>query len=108
MSETLVWVSYDLGTVGDYEGLYGWLDDHNAKECGDSVALISFEYEIDVFEELGQDLSDSVTLDKTSRIYALHKDRSNNKIKGRFIVGKRKQAPWTGYGNHGDTQEDQE
>ena len=33
-----IWLSYDLGIGGDYESLYSWLDNHEAKECGDSVA----------------------------------------------------------------------
>lgn len=38
----LIWISYDLGVSGDYENLYAWLDDHGAKECGQSnrVALL--------------------------------------------------------------------
>jgi hypothetical protein len=31
-----VWISYDLGVQADYEGMYAWLDEHQAKECGDS------------------------------------------------------------------------
>jgi len=38
-----VWISYDLGIKGDYQGLYSWLDDHDAIECGNSVAFIQFE-----------------------------------------------------------------
>ena len=46
--ESFVWMSYDLGVSGDYEGLYAWLDDHNAKECGNSVAWVfSFSYDGD-------------------------------------------------------------
>lgn len=37
-----IWISYDLGVKGDYEGLYAWLDDHKAIECGDSVAFINY------------------------------------------------------------------
>lgn len=29
----------NLGVQGDYEGLYAWLGEHRAKECGDSVAV---------------------------------------------------------------------
>ena len=39
-----LWLSYDLGVKGDYEGLYAWLDDHNAEECGNSVAFLHYEY----------------------------------------------------------------
>ncbi len=38
-----IWLSYDLGVKGDYEGLYAWLDDHGAIECGESVAFFNFE-----------------------------------------------------------------
>lgn len=33
-----IWLSFDLGVSGDYEGMYAWLDDKRAKECGSSVA----------------------------------------------------------------------
>jgi hypothetical protein len=36
-------MSYDLGVSGDYEGLYRWLDDHEAQECSSSMAMIRFE-----------------------------------------------------------------
>ena len=32
-----VWISFDLGVKGDYEGMYAWLDSKDAKECGDST-----------------------------------------------------------------------
>lgn len=32
-----IWISYDLGVGGDYEGLYAWLDNNEATECGDSL-----------------------------------------------------------------------
>jgi hypothetical protein len=35
MQRAAVWISFDLGVRGDYEGMYAWLDTHNAKECGD-------------------------------------------------------------------------
>jgi len=44
---TAMWMSYDLGVKGDYEGLYAWLDDHDAKECGNSVAFLRYEYSAD-------------------------------------------------------------
>lgn len=37
--EKSYWLSYDLGVGGNYDKLYGWLDDHNAVPCGDSVAF---------------------------------------------------------------------
>lgn len=38
MPSKRVWISYDLGVQADYDGLYQWLDEHKARECGDSVA----------------------------------------------------------------------
>jgi hypothetical protein len=52
-----LWLSYDLGVKGDYEGLYAWLDDHNAEECGNSVAFLHYEYCTEIFSELKDDLS---------------------------------------------------
>ena len=42
-----IWLSYDLGVSGDYEGIYAWLAKHGAKECGDSLAFLNYEYEHD-------------------------------------------------------------
>ena len=39
-----IWLSYDLGVRGDYEGLYAWLDKHQAKECGDNIAYFVYGY----------------------------------------------------------------
>ena len=42
MATKVYWLSYDLGVGGDYDGLYAWLDDHNAKPCGQSVAFFAY------------------------------------------------------------------
>ena len=91
-----VWISYDLGVRGDYEGLYYWLDDHNAKECGNSVAILEYDYANRFVEDLQNDISKNVRLDTHDRIYIIW--REDGKIKGKFLSGKRKAAPWTGYG----------
>ena len=104
--EKLIWLSYDLGIRGDYQGLYSWLDDHAAKECGDSVASLRFLYEGEDFSEaLKTELKEEVSLDKHSRIYIVW--RENGKLKGRFLFGKRKRAPWTGYGTLLEELEDE-
>ena len=48
MASEAIWLSYDLGIRGDYESLYAWLDQHNAKECGDSLAFFKFDYTHDL------------------------------------------------------------
>jgi len=68
--EATVWLSYDLHSGGDYEGLYAWLDNHKAVECGFSVARFLFSFESEIKEELAADLKKNVQLDpKKDRVY---------------------------------------
>ena len=104
-----VWLSFDLGVKGDYEGLYAWLDSQNARECGESLAGFNFE----VTDErrlptlLKKALSDVVELDKRSRIYVVFYDSRARKVRGQFIFGSRRKPPWTGYGRSpGEAEED--
>ena len=96
-TEKLVWISFDLGVSGDYESMYAWLDEHHAKECGDNLAAINFEPRRDLVAELKSDIKKSVELNKKSRIYIIYKSEKGT-MKGTFVHGTRKQAPWTGYG----------
>jgi len=95
--EKLVWISFDLGVSGDYEGMYAWLDNHSGKECGDSLAAIKYEPKLDMIAEMKSDIKKSVELNKKSRIYIIYRS-DDGKMKGSFLCGARKQAPWTGYG----------
>ncbi|MBI4647056.1 MAG: hypothetical protein HY738_10825 [Bacteroidia bacterium] len=100
MKKNYLWLSYDLGLKGDYQNLYAWLDNHNAKECGDSIAFIEeYSYKNDFFIEIKQDILKNVEIKKTDRIYIITKN-SENFFQGRFINGSRKNnAPWSGFGN---------
>ncbi len=90
-------LSYDLGIDGDYEGLYFWLDEKKARECGDSVAFIKdYEYKGDLIEHLKKEISKSVTIRKKDRIYVFHPKKEGG-FKGSFLFGKRKKSPWAGY-----------
>jgi len=92
------WISYDLGLKGDYNGMYTWLDTYEAKECGDSLAVFKFDCTIDFINEIAKDLKENVELKKTDRVYLIYRDKKDkNLVKGRFIVGRRKPAPWEGY-----------
>ncbi len=104
MKKVTIWISYDLGVRGDYNGIYEWLDDHDAKECGDGIALLKYEYESDFVNEMKKELSDNVELSKRDRIYLIW--MQDDKIKGRFLFGKRKASPWTGYGTKDFEDED--
>lgn len=95
--EKTVWISFDLGVSGDYEEMYAWLDNHQGKECGDSLAVIKYKPQHDLVAELKSDIEESVELNKKSRIYVIYRS-DDGKMKGSFLHGTRKQAPWTGYG----------
>ena len=95
-----IWLSYDLGVNGDYEGLYSWLDSQGAKECGSSVAFLRYTHDGDLLGALKEDIRTAISLNKRSRIYVIY-DR-----KGRYVFGRRKSAPWEGFGDKGDDEED--
>jgi len=102
------WISYDLGLKGDYPGMYKFLDTLEAKECGDSLAFFNkFLGDNGSYTQVIKDeLEKYVTLSSTDRIYLIHLD-DENRIKGHFINGGRKRAPWDGYADGiSDTDED--
>jgi hypothetical protein len=92
-----VWISYDLGLRGDYEGLYSWLAEHGAKECGYSLAFINYEYKKDLLKELKAELVRAISPSKRTRVYTIHLDPTTKKMKGTFLIGGRRVPPWTGY-----------
>jgi hypothetical protein len=93
-----VWLSFDLGVNGDYESMYSWLANQDAKECGDSLAFFNYETHGDLVSELTADLQDAILIQrKKTRIYVMYRS-DDGKVKGTFLFGARKQAPWTGYG----------
>ena len=100
-----VWMSYDLGVKGDYEGLYLWLDSHKALECSGTLSFFSFEMKKDLVTELKKSLKEAVEIDAKSRVYIVSLDQ-NKKMKGRFLFGGRKAAPWAGFAP-AETQEEE-
>lgn len=100
-----IWISYDLGVRGDYEGIYAFFDANDAKECGDSTAFLKFDYESDLLEELKAEIEECVTLDRRSRVYVMF-PAANGKYKGRFIIGRRKRAAWAGFAGEESDEED--
>jgi hypothetical protein len=101
-----IWISFDLGVKGDYEGMYMLLDSLEAKECGDSAAFFNFNYEGDLVSALKGAIDEHVTLDRRSRIYAVFPGE-DGKYKGRFLVGRRKRPAWAGYAAQDYQEEDE-
>jgi hypothetical protein len=100
---TGVWIYFDLGINGDYEGMYSWLDDHDAHACGDRLAFVRYKFGDNLFEELKADILNSVDVAQKNHIYVIFKDEAGN-VTGKFLVGRRMRAPWVGYGS-ADQQE---
>ena len=100
-----VWLSYDVGVQGDYEGLYLWLDKQKAKECGASVACFSYEHTGDLLQSLIKDLKKNIKVTTRSRFYVMYLGK-DKRMKGQFIMGSRKSAPWIGYADFHEGESD--
>ena len=87
------WLSFDLGLKGNYDGLYGWLDNLKAKECGDSVATFTSDKTV---ERLQKELRR--ILGTSARVYLVYTHGKPSRAAGKFILGGRKAAPWSGFG----------
>lgn len=107
----IYWLSYDLGVGGDYKNLYRWLDDHDAKSCGNSVACFIYEYDDsgNPDEMLLEELSNTIDLEPGNKLYIVRskEDKKEIRIVGSFIYGRRSAAPWEGYGQLGSQEEDE-
>lgn len=97
------WLSYDFGLRGNYNGLFNFLDNFNAKECGNGLSyfiydnpnLLNIE---ELLKKLQSEIMEKVAPSDSDRIYIIWKN-DEMAIKGKFLFGKRKQAPWIGYGD---------
>ena len=85
------WLSYGLGLRGNYEMLYSWLDFVGAKECGSSVATFTSDLTPSQVERAVVEV-----LSAEGRVYLIYR-KPNGNFGGRFIVGGRKRAPWSGF-----------
>jgi hypothetical protein len=75
--------------------MYAWLDRREARECGDGVGCFSYQHPGDLLADLAKDLRANVQIDnKRNRIYIIRLE--NGKMKGSFIFGRRRSAPWVG------------
>lgn len=101
--EKTFWISYDLGLRGDYNGMYRWLDTYKAKECGDSFAIFKFDCKKEDFiTEISESLKQAIAFKDDDRVYLIWRDEDKKIAKGRFLIGRRKPAPWEGYASGED------
>ena len=90
MKKNRFWLSYDFGIQGEYGPLYSWLDEADAKDCGDSVATFKLE---GTREEVSKTITKVTGM--AGRLYLIGKNK-DGKVIGGFISGRRKAPPWTG------------
>jgi hypothetical protein len=104
-----IYISYDLGLKGDYNGLYGWLDALGARECGSGLALIEKEFKTnnheEIYADIKKEIGTNVGLETNDRIYVILR-AADGMLKGKFLYGGRKKAPWTGFAASDDDSED--
>jgi hypothetical protein len=100
-----VWMSFDLGIQANYDSLYQWLDTQGAIDCGESVAFFKFDPGDgnDIPGQIKNSLTTVIDQNSKVRIYVIW--RAGGKMKGRFIFGQRKAAPWAGYAPKPVTEE---
>ena len=107
MKKITIWLIYDLGVGGDFQGIYSWLDDNAAIECGNNNAFLKYSYpdnietEKDFIKHITNELKSKIDFKPGNRVYIVKKslDKGNeDKIAGSFIIGKRKASPWEGFG----------
>ena len=115
MKEITIRLIYDLSFGSNCAELYSWLDDIDAIECGSNCA--HFKYLIpdtvlsdaELTDMLRKELTDNIKFKGGDRIYVIREDINSTAGKsiGSFIIGKRKDAPWVGFGNNSnDTVEE--
>lgn len=107
--EKAYWLSYDLGVGGNYDKLYGWLDDHEAVPCGDSVAFFKYQYKEgeNPDDKLKKDLLEALELRAGNKLYVIRINDDKKQAIGSFIYGKRSGAPWKGFGSRAQAEVDQ-
>lgn len=110
-----IWMMFDFGLKGDFSGLYTWLDNHGAIECGQNLAFFNYSISLDnkvgasdLIEKIKKDFSSEVKLAKSDRVYIIYKDNLSKKMKGKWLNGNRKASPWEGYGKLTDQQTEDE
>jgi hypothetical protein len=103
-----MWLTYDLGSGGDFQGIYAWLDDNKAIECGNNCAYISdYEYPETITTDMNfvdffkKELEKNINFKSGNRIYIVRKsldtDKKGKSI-GSFVIGKRRANTWEGFG----------
>lgn len=83
------------------------MDSVGAIECGDSVAFFEKKYSGSPLKSMLEEIKEFVSINQETRFYVVYSDPNTGKVKGKFLLGRRKRAPWWGYSPVGlENQED--
>jgi hypothetical protein len=95
------WITFDLGLRSTNQKLYEWLDKVKARECGPFAATFqSTKPRSSLIKELGR------LVDGQARLYLIGRETPEDKVIGGFVLGRRKAAPWEGFAEGFDQEED--
>jgi hypothetical protein len=114
MKKIAIWLTYDLGVGGDFQGLYSWLDDKKSIECGNNNAYFKYSFSDAITSDdqllaaLKAELEEKVSFKAGNRIYIIRKSIDTGKSTGSFVIGKRKANPWEGFGTKSEATIDEE
>lgn len=104
------WLIFDIGLSTSFEKLYSWLDDHKAIECGDNAATFVTPKS---YESIEKEVRNACRNGSGSRVYLIGPTKpasaapvptppgsapSGSQLIGKFVVGRRKSPPWSGFG----------
>lgn len=99
-----IFITFEFGIKGDYDSLYKWLDERNAVDRGYGLAFIKdytisqkISTDLEFLKYMKGEISSKVKLGNSDRIYIIWNGIESSVMKGGFIHGKSKQAPWAGY-----------
>jgi hypothetical protein len=99
------WLIFDIGLSTSFENLFAWLDDNDADECGDNAATFSSNKSV---QTIVKELTAACQNGGGSRLYLVRRNVQGHGYVDRFIVGRRKAAPWSGFGSSSSPDEKDE
>jgi hypothetical protein len=114
------WLIFDIGLSTSFEELYSWLDDQKAIECGDNAATFVTPKS---YESVEKEVRKACRNGGGSRVYLIGPQKaasaapvpttpgsapSGPRLIGKFIVGRRKAPPWSGFGSASSPDEKDE
>ena len=89
-----VWISYDLGSKGDFTNMYRWLKGYEALECGNSTAQIWYSKERGrkLVPSLRKEIEEAIAINAETRIFIIYRG-SKNTLHEKWLIGSTNPTP---------------